>query len=145
MNGTVSKTVVSLRVPRVRIPDSPPFFIMESPILFCNASLPISGGGTLREEFILYHLDSALQAALINEFASITGKELNPQSDLHTLSGGQKVLMMTLLALLSPAKSIHFVNLWHSLDTQNRDLVKELIARLGAGRRITHSAGEDDN
>ena len=27
LNGTVSKTVVSLRVPRVRIPDSPPVYL----------------------------------------------------------------------------------------------------------------------
>lgn len=118
---------------------------MQSPILFCNASLPISGGGSLREEFILYHLDSAKQAALIKEFASITGKQLKAQSDLNSLSGGQKVLIMTLLALFSPAKSIHFVNLWHSLDSQNRKLVKELISKLGAGRQITLSAGEDEN
>lgn len=118
---------------------------MKTPVLICDSALPITGGGSLLEEFILYNLDSSQRSRLIEEFASITGKTLNPKSDLDILSGGQKVLAMCLLALLSPSSAIHFVNLWHSLDPTNRNLVQSLISRLGAGRRITHSEDKHDN
>ncbi len=109
----------------------------ESP-LFCDAGLPLCGGGTLREELLLYNLPQSSIPELIRRFASATGKELTPDSDVSLLSGGQKVVLLCLCALYSPALWIRFINLWHSLDPANREWVKDLIASLQNGRRLDY-------
>lgn len=113
--------------------------------LICDAGLPLAGGGTLREELLLYNIPPASLLGLSGEFAALTGKELGPDSDISILSGGQKVILMCLCALLSPARKIRFVNLWHSLDPHNRARAKALIEKLGNGREISFSEGGDDS
>ncbi len=94
---------------------------------------------------MLYNVPQASIALLIREFVHATGKELIPDSDVSILSGGQKVILMCLCALFSPAPKIHFINLWHSLDSQNRDWAKDLISRLQNGREISFSEeGHED-
>ncbi|MCB5284924.1 MAG: hypothetical protein LHW45_04960 [Candidatus Cloacimonetes bacterium] len=106
--------------------------------LLCDAGQPLCGGGTLREELLLYNVPPASLGALSAEFAALTGKDLVPDSDVNILSGGQKVLLMCLCALFSPARRILFTNLWHSLDADNRARTKELIARLRGDREISY-------
>lgn len=107
--------------------------------LLCDSGRPLCGGGTLREELLLYNVPPDSRPALSAEFASLTGKVLRPESDVSILSGGQKVLLMCLCALFSPARGILFTNLWHSLDPDNRAKTKELIARLQNGREISYA------
>ncbi|HOZ01989.1 MAG TPA: hypothetical protein PLG20_09235, partial [Candidatus Syntrophosphaera sp.] len=131
-------TVVSLRVPRVRIPDSPPFMndALFSQYLVCDARHPLAGGGKLREELLLYKLTPSDCTLLENEFAHLTGKQISPDSETATLSGGQKVLLMCLLALLSPAPKIDFIDLLRSLDANNRNAVQGLIERARSAKEI---------
>lgn len=105
-------------------------------LLICDARLPLCGGGTLREELLLYNIPSGSIPLLIQEFDSATGKRLLPDSNVDILSGGQKVMLMCLCALFSPASAISFCHLWHSLDPHNRDWAKDLIASLKGGREI---------
>lgn len=97
----------------------------------------------MREELLLYNIPSAFTPSLIAEFASITGKVLGPDSDLHTLSGGQKVVLMCLCAIHSPARNILFIDLWHSLDPANRDRISKLLSSHQDGRRISHAEVQD--
>ncbi len=110
---------------------------VEGPLI-CDAGLPICGGGTLREELLLYDLRQNSIPELVRRFASATGKELTLDSDVSILSGGQKVILLCLCALYSPAVNIRFINLWHSLDPANREWVKDLISSLQNGRRIDY-------
>ena len=107
--------------------------------LVCDSGCPLCGGGTLREELLLYNIPTESYNALQAEFSSLTGKKLSPDSDVSILSGGQKVLLMCLCALFSPARKILFINLWHSLDAINRARTKELITLRQNGRDISYS------
>lgn len=110
----------------------------DNPRLLCDAGQPLCGGGTLREELLLYNVPHGFVSELIRSFASVTGKELSPDSDIYILSGGQKVILLCLCALFSPAVNIRFINLWHSLDPANREWIRELVARLQNGRKIDY-------
>jgi ABC-type lipoprotein export system ATPase subunit len=111
--------------------------------LICDARCPLISGGLLREETILYNIPPASLPDLLGEFLSLTGKALDLDSPIAILSGGQKVLLMCLLALYSPAKAIIFADLWHSLDEENRARVGELIQRLGSGKEIVSRDSSD--
>ena len=141
MIGTVSKTVVSLRVPRVRIPDSPPLTIMQklplnNETLYCDASRPFITQDLLREELALYNISPERLSFLYRDYARITGKEITPDSRITELSGGQKVMLMAMLALYSPASSIRFVDLHISLDSANRELISGIIERFAVEKNI---------
>ncbi len=111
--------------------------------LLCDAGLPLAGGGSLREELLLFNVPASSTAELIREFTQATGRTLDPDCDVSILSGGQKVLLMCLGALFSPAQAIRFLGLWHSLDPGNRDRVRLLIDRLGQGRQISFTEDYD--
>ena len=104
--------------------------------LICNARRPLIAGGKLREELLLYNLSTESTSDVMDKFAELTGKRISIESETNTLSGGQKVLLMCLLALFSPARRILFIDLWHSLDEQNRIIVHKLLAEAGAAKEI---------
>ena len=95
--------------------------------LICNARSPLISEGLLREELLLYNISTEKWKELTQEFGNITGKHLGPEDEIGTLSGGQKVLLMCLLALYSPAKKILFIDLWRSLDERNRQKIEDLL------------------
>lgn len=100
-----------------------------SDYLICQAENPLLSASSLREEIILYNLDEASQSNLINEFNLITGKDISLKFDISLLSGGQKVILMVLLALYSPAKKILFHNVFSPLDEPTREAVQVLIGK----------------
>lgn len=102
---------------------------MNSPkdALICDANHPLISQ-CLREEILLYHIDTQGEAILRESFERLSGKSISTDHDLSELSGGQKVLLMLLLALLSPAESIVFKDLHHSLDAHRWDLAKRMIS-----------------
>ena len=95
--------------------------------LICDSAYPLIINSTLEEEAILYNLPQEVVAKLCAMFADLTGKEIKPVSDIAALSGGQKVVLMTLLALLSSAERIVFVNLPLALDKERSVAVSALI------------------
>ena len=95
--------------------------------LTADASLPLITCDQLRDELLIYNLNSRAQICLQNQFINLTGKEISPQSKITELSGGQKVILMVLLALNSPAPRILFVNIMQSLDPLRRSDVQALI------------------
>ncbi len=104
--------------------------------LICPADSPILSDGRLRQELTLYNVSADSMPSLLAEFTDLTGKSLTPDSPVSILSGGQKVLLMCLLALHSPARYILFIDLWHNLDACNRDRIKALLQSYGNDRQI---------
>jgi len=104
--------------------------------LICNASSPLISDGLLREELLLYNISSDKWEALTQEFGEITGKQLSPDDEIGTLSGGQKVLLMCFLALYSPAPKILFIDLWRSLDERNRQKIENLLKVYSEAKEI---------
>lgn len=93
-----------------------------------DTSHPLITDDKLQGEILLYNLDNQAVKVLQAKFLLITDKEININSNISELSGGQKVVLMALLALLSPAKHIRFVNLMHSLDARRREALLSLFA-----------------
>ncbi|MGC9362583.1 MAG: hypothetical protein ACP5F3_06630 [Candidatus Syntrophosphaera sp.] len=113
--------------------------------LVCNARSPLISNGKLREELILYAIRPEQVGPLIRDFAAISGKQIDPDADVSALSGGQKVLLMVLLALNSPARSILFLDLWHSLDEQNQSRIKKLLDESNADKEIKLRDSSDED
>ncbi|HQF67403.1 MAG TPA: hypothetical protein PLC91_00525 [Candidatus Cloacimonadota bacterium] len=104
--------------------------------LICPARYPLVTTGSLRGEALLYNLGKNALEEVCVEFKACTGKDLSLESELCALSGGQKVLLMCLLALHSPAPRIHFLDLWHSLDASNRARVQSMLQKHSQTREI---------
>jgi len=84
--------------------------------LVCDSSHPLITNTTLEEEALLYNLDKSSLHIIMDKFGSLTGKEITDSFDINTLSGGQKVVLMVLLALYCSAQNIVFIDLEVSLD-----------------------------
>jgi len=95
--------------------------------LTADAAIPLITNGKLRSEILIYNLDASSTDRLLKTYAEISGKELTPSSIINELSGGQKVLLMALLALFCPAPAIRFINLMPALDILRRQALGELI------------------
>ena len=109
--------------------------------LLCDASQPLISSGSLEEELELYKINPANADALFTEFRTLTGKELGLKFHPDELSGGQKVLLMALLALHSTASDILFVDLQSALDNDKRAQLEELIGNYSTGRNIRRETG----
>lgn len=108
-----------------------------SEILLCDARHPLISGGKLYEEAILYNIRPGKLSQLASMFTEITGIDISPESELGALSGGQKVLLMFLLAVHSPAGAIQFVDLTRSLDNQTRERVQFLLQSVIGTKEIS--------
>jgi ABC-type Mn2+/Zn2+ transport system ATPase subunit len=95
-------------------------------MLICDANHPLISN-CLKDELLLYHIDRHSEAALLERFESLSGKQIEASFELNELSGGQKVLLMLCLALLSPAKTICFKGLRHCLDEARWEYVQSII------------------
>jgi ABC-type lipoprotein export system ATPase subunit len=95
--------------------------------LICDASYPLVTNSCLDEEALLYNLDENKLQTLTVDFFKLTGKRLKEESETSSLSGGQKVVLMVLLALHSPAQKIMFANLTVSLDKERLAAINKLI------------------
>ncbi len=95
--------------------------------LICDGKHPLISCAELADELLIYNIKTQKQDFLIEHFNALTGKQLCESSLIDTLSGGQKTILMFLLAIYSPAPRILFTNLFESLDTTNRLLIKDLI------------------
>ncbi|MCB5258419.1 MAG: hypothetical protein WC179_00300 [Candidatus Cloacimonadaceae bacterium] len=104
--------------------------------LICNARSPLISEGLLREELMLYNISADKWELLTQEFTDITGKHLGSEDEIGILSGGQKVILMCLLALYSPAKKILFIDLWRSLDDRNRERIVKLLELYSKDKEI---------
>jgi len=105
------------------------FMDSKKSYLIADGQHPLVCTDAVRDEIILYNLGAKESARLFAEFERITAKKLNQDDKLDALSGGQKVVLMALLALYSPAPRIEFRHLTHSLDEaialQILDLIKQ--------------------
>lgn len=104
--------------------------------LICDASRPLLTNGLLLEELILYNLSEERTAYLYRDYEKITGKSIDANTRTSELSGGQKVMLMAMLALYSPARSILFLDLHYALDEANRITISGIIERFAVEKDI---------
>lgn len=95
--------------------------------LILDAEQPLVCTDKIIDEMKLYNIAVSKIEPLLRDFARITGKEPDTDTKLNTLSGGQKVILMVLLALYSPAQALCFRDLYHSLDMENRSKIQDLL------------------
>jgi len=95
--------------------------------LTADAAIPFVTNDKLRDELLLYHLDTVSQQRLFTTFEQLSGKSIDPNTKVLELSGGQRVILMALLALFCPAPAIRFINLMSALDLQRREALGKLL------------------
>jgi hypothetical protein len=95
--------------------------------LIADAKHPLLCRDQVSSEMILYNIAPDVALKIFAEYQRISKVSIEHATSLPTLSGGQKVLLMALLALYSPAEAIRFVDLDHSLDQPKATALKQLI------------------
>lgn len=96
--------------------------------LVCNASTPFIIGTNLAEEALIYNLSSIDINQIIQDFSQYCGKVINKHDKIAYLSGGQKVMLMILIALQSQAEDIMFIGIDTALDSERRKVVNNLLS-----------------
>ncbi|MDP2173668.1 MAG: hypothetical protein Q8M98_06100 [Candidatus Cloacimonadaceae bacterium] len=104
--------------------------------LICDADHPLISGGKLLEELIVYNIHASLIQELTKSFASLSGCDITFNTDVSELSGGQKVILMFLLAIHSSAPRILFIDLLKYLDPVRREGVLDLIEMFSSRKQI---------
>lgn len=104
--------------------------------LVCDARHPLISHWRLADEMLLYNIGSGKAVELIEDFFRISGKALTTKSRISELSGGQKVILMILLAIHSPAQRILFVDINHALDPEKYALLIALTDGKASGREF---------
>lgn len=99
--------------------------------LIAKADQPLICADKVWDELLLYNIAPPRAQVLFTEFIELTEKHLDANSLLTHLSGGQKVILMALLALHSPAQRICLVNLDRYLDASRAARLDELLLRSG--------------
>jgi ABC-type iron transport system FetAB ATPase subunit len=95
--------------------------------LICDSAYPIITNSTFAEEAILTNLDIIDTDNALTKFNALVNKSITISDDITHLSGGQKVLLMIILALYSKANRICFTGIYNCLDDSNKTAVKELL------------------
>jgi ABC-type iron transport system FetAB ATPase subunit len=104
------------------------FMEIKDRYLTLDAAQPLVCTDKIMDEMILYRIPDSRMDALLQDFARITGKKADPESSLLSFSGGQKVILMVLLSLYSPAKALCFRDLFYSLDQDKQPNIQALLS-----------------
>ncbi|MCK9557117.1 MAG: hypothetical protein PHO85_06635 [Candidatus Cloacimonetes bacterium] len=99
----------------------------ENRYLIADALHPLVCTDKVRDELLLYNIQAQDYPKVFEQFKLICDKGLDVASALQELSGGQKVILMAILAIYSPARRIHFINLNRYLDASKANALKTLI------------------
>ncbi|MCX6220149.1 MAG: hypothetical protein NTZ69_04105 [Bacteroidia bacterium] len=104
-------------------------FIQENSneYLLLDGSIPTLTLGLVKEELILYNIPSTGFKNIIDAFNTFADKVINVDSLISELSGGQKLILSSVIALNSSAEKIKFRNFFNSLNETKRPLIKMLI------------------
>lgn len=95
--------------------------------LLLDGRRPCVTDATVNEEFSLYGIDAAQMDDILAEFQDIAGQQLERASNIRELSGGQQVILATLLALKSRAKRLMFVNFFLALHESKKARLGEML------------------
>ncbi len=104
---------------------------MKETYLIANAAHPIITTDRIGDEMLLYNIGAEKQPLVFEMFSMITAKRITEDTLSRELSGGQKVVLMVCLALVSPAARLRFLDLEHALDADKLLAIKSLIAESG--------------
>lgn len=99
----------------------------SSEYLICDSSYPLITNSSLDEEVMLYNLKSKQLSDMIDSYFQATGVKIDLTTNISTLSGGQKTILMALLALYSDATNIIFIHLFAGLDQERVKALNKLI------------------
>lgn len=95
--------------------------------LVCDGKHPLISAELLKDELVLYNIDSNVAVNISEHFYLLTNKNISRDSIISELSGGQKAILMFLLAIYSPAPKVLFVNLFECLDINKRIQIEEFL------------------
>ncbi len=85
------------------------------------------GTATLREEAFLYNVNPENLKKVIASFQKIAKISINEFTCIRKLSGGQKALLSTLIAIYSPAPKILFFNFFDAIDQEKKSQILEIV------------------
>jgi|GEM_PF-1687717 len=97
-----------------------------SDYLICDGSNPLITD-SLAEEMLLYHIDVQFQWQVLNLYNQLCARNLCHSANISALSGGQKILLMIVLALHSRAKKLLLINVFEHLDADKKKSLKAYL------------------
>ncbi len=95
--------------------------------LIVDGTIPIVTNSTILDELTLYSLSDIEQHTLFTKFEEITKRRISPDTDINTLSFGQKIIFATLCSLCCSATKIQLRRVFSSIDNQKTEQLKTLI------------------
>ena len=95
--------------------------------LLLDGRRPCVTDATVNEEFCLHGLEPAQAEGILSEFYDIAGQKLERTSNIRELSGGQQVILATLIALKSRAKRLLFANFFLALHDSKKARLDNLL------------------
>ena len=113
--------------------------------LVLDGKRPCVTEAAVHEECCLYGFSAEEERRVLTLFEEISGQTLSCASRLHELSGGQKVIFSTLLALHSSAKKLLFVNFFLALHESKKRRIQELLQQSSKTIRVIEDVGSDKN
>lgn len=102
--------------------------------LIVDGKTPLISQGAVQEEALLYQIHTESLDSILSEVSRVLNQQVVPATQIHTLSGGQQILLAVYMALGSPAKQILFMDIFSSLDIQRREIIQTLFAQEPGGR-----------
>ena len=95
--------------------------------LIVDGTIPIVTNSTVLDELTLYCLTHLEQQNLFNKFEEITKRNIKPETDINTLSFGQKIIFATLCSLYCGAKKVQLRRIFSSIDSHKTNELNILI------------------
>ncbi len=102
--------------------------------LIVDGKNPLISQGAVQEEALLYQIDETSLESILSEVSTVLNQQVLPTTQIHTLSGGQQILLAVYLSLQSPARQILFMDVFSSLDTQRREVIRKRFSQEPEGR-----------
>lgn len=99
----------------------------QADYLIIDGTIPIVTNSSIEDEMTLYNLTTHTQNLILTEFKRITNKTIVSETDVNTLSYGQKIIFSVLCSIFCSAKSVLLRRVESSVDTNKLIMIKALI------------------
>lgn len=95
--------------------------------LIVDGTIPIVTNSTVLDELTLYCLTDFEQVNLFKKFEEITKRNIRAETDINTLSFGQKIIFATLCSLFCSATKVQLRRVFSSIDSHKTNELNILI------------------
>jgi hypothetical protein len=95
--------------------------------LIVDGTIPIVTNSSVLDELTLYCLTDFGQNDLLQQFEEITKRNIKSDTDINTLSFGQKIIFATLCSIYSSATKVQLRRVFSSIDNQKTEKLNLLI------------------